>query len=196
MLEVGGNVGTASPPVYHADSRLRIYMAFEDRGAVHLDLERVVWANRHAWEVVDVERHRGIQGLTLAHRSVSHDASENCPIVFPRGMDYQSLAGVQQGGIAATVPSHFWLGTATDGVARQLQYLAFCGQCGGRRYHRLTRRSQHRQGNVLPVEVNAGATDLHSALILAVVTLVGHVPDLQVVTALLQVHINLVVWRQ
>lgn len=196
MLEIGGNETAVPPPADHADHRLRVYVALESRGAVHLDLERVLRADGHAREVIDVQCHRGVQSFAFAHRSISDDAPEDRAVVFSRGFHYQSFTGVQRYSAVAAVPSHFRLGTATVCVTLKLESLTLRSWRGSRRYRRGTRCSQHRQGDVLSVKISAGAADLHPTLVLAVVALVGHVPDLQIVAALLQIHEHLIVGRQ
>jgi len=196
VLEAGGDEAAVPPPANHTDRWLRVHVTFETGGAVHFDLQRVLRTDGDAREVVDVQGHRSVQSLALAHRPISHDASEDGPVVLPGRLHQQRPASVQWRGTVTPVPPDFRLRAAAIRVALQLQLLTLRGRRGGRRYRRWSRRPQHRQGDVLPVEVNAGTTGLHPALVLAVVALVRHVPDLQVVSALLQVHEHLVVRRE
>lgn len=195
-MEARADEAIVLDPPDRVDGGLGVDHTLEGGGTVDLDPEWILGTDGHPGEVMNVESDAGGQGLAWSHGSVADHAPQHGLVVLLAGNHHVVLAGVENVGRVTAVPPDLGFGTAAVRVAAELEFLGLTSDGRYRGDRGRTRRPEHRQRDVLVVEIATGTAHLHATLVLAVVPLVRDVADFQIVTAFLRLHVDPVVGRQ
>lgn len=128
--------------------------------------------------------------------SESVNSPEKCMVILFCWHHNEFSAVVYNVLIVTAEPLNFRFRATPISVAIKFKFLPLFGNCISRANCRLTRRPQDRESDIFMEPIGSGATVFDSTFVLAVVPVVGHVANFEVVNAFADICVDLVIGRQ